>query len=226
MKINDSRSKLNDSSKGSFQNSIIKAKNLAFKPVLILFLFTICTTYTNAQYSIGLGLVGGTSTGFDFESINETVSPGVQLKMQYRVKDFLVISPNVTIFKKSEENSLSYSYFETSIDVQYNVLNNEYNRGYLIAGPTYNRTDFVLPATVNGIDAIAEGGVNRYGGNLGFGIEQKSSFYQEIMVQYKSKLKGSNFREVQFLLKIGYLMNFGKPKSFYREGAEILSDQL
>ncbi len=206
---------------GSFKSTMHLLRLISLSFIICLTSFSI-----NAQYSVGVGLVGATSTGMNFKTNKEIVSPGIQAKLQYRIKEFMAISPNVTFFRDSKMDNFSYSYFETSLDIQWNLINIEQNRGYLILGPTYNRTDFALPASVNGTDAIIEGGLNRYGGNLGVGIEQKTNFYQEFLVQYKSKLKGSSFREIQLLLKIGYLFNMGKPKSEFRKSSEVLTNKL
>jgi len=207
-------------------NSVFKFKNAYLKLIVGSLLVGLCLNYSNAQYSVGVGLVAGTSTGMNFKTNSEIIRPGIQLKFQYRIKDFMAVSPNITLFKKSEEDQFSFSYFETNLDLQWNVINNPQNRGYLILGPTYNRSSFVLPAMINGNDALIEGTMNRYGANLGFGVEQKTNFYQEFVVQYKSKLEGSGFREIQFLVKLGYQINMGRPKAEFVSGAEILNRQL
>jgi len=194
------------------------------KLILPIALFIFLSTISYAQYSIGVGLLGATSSGFNFEEETEKLAPGAQVKFQYRLNDKFVISPNVGTYLASKSGKLSFSNFEANIDLQFNVVDNQYNRGYILFGPTYNRVDFVLSARVNNSDATIGGGINRYGGFVGFGIEQKSNFYQEFVIQYKDQLIGGQFNNFQVVVKVGYLFNWGEPKETFRNEFEVMTE--
>ena len=184
------------------------------------------STMAYSQYAVGVGLVGATSTGYDFEEDTETFGVGAQLKFQYRLNSMFAVSPNVTYFLPSKEGDLDFSNLEANLDFQINVLDNEFNRGYFILGGTYNKNDFSLMGTVNGADAIISGSQDRFGGVLGFGIEQTSNFYQEIVLQYKDKPEGSLYKNVQVMIRVGYLYNMGKPKETFRKGYEVMTEEV
>jgi len=185
------------------------------KLILPFTLFILLSTFSYSQYSIGLGITGATSAGFNFETESEKFAPGVQLKFQYRLNDKFAIAPNIGTFLASKTGELSFSNLEGNIDFQFNVVDNDYNRGYLLFGPSYTRQSFVFPATVNDAITTASGSWNRYGGFLGFGVEQVSNFYQEVVVQYKTKPEGSQFNDFQVTVKLGYLFNLGKSKDTF-----------
>lgn len=193
--------------------------------ILPLALLLLCSTMAYSQYAVGLGLVGATSTGYDFEEDSETFGIGAQLKFQYRIGSMFAVAPNFTYYLPSTEGDLEFGNLEANLDFQINVLDNEYNRGYFILGGTYNKNDFTLPATVGGSDALVEGSQERFGGVLGFGIEQTSNFYQEIVVQYKDKPEDSFYKNVQILMRVGYLYNLGKPKETFRKGYEVMTEE-
>ena len=182
------------------------------KLILPFTLFMLLSTFTYSQYSVGLGLTGATSSGFNFETESEKAAPGVQLKFQYQLNDKIAIAPNIGTFLASKKGEFSFSNLEGNIDFQFNVVDNEYNRGYLLFGPTYTRQSFVLPATINDAITTVSGSWNRYGGFLGFGVQQASNFYQEVIVRYKTKPQGSEFNDFQVMVKLGYLFDWGKTK--------------
>lgn len=182
------------------------------KLILPFTLFILLSTFSYAQYSVGLGLMGATSGGFNFDTESEKAAPGVQLKFQYRLSDKFAIAPNVGTFLASKEGDLSFSNLEGNIDFQFNVVDNEYNRGYLLFGPTYNRQSFVIPVTINDAITTASGSWNRYGGFIGFGVQQSSNFYQEVIVQYRTKPVGSQLNDFQVMVKLGYLFEWRKSK--------------
>jgi len=191
-------------------------------PFTLLLFFS---TLAYSQYAVGVGLVGGTSTGFDFENGNERIAPGAQLKFQYRLNDMFAVAPNIAYFLPSELLGLKYNYFEANLDFQINVLDNDYNRGYFLLGPTFNLQSVSLPDVVEGADGILEGDFNRFGGFIGFGVEQSSNFYQEFVVQYKTKEEGTLYKEIQVMVKVGYLYNWGKPKETFRKGFEVMTEE-
>ena len=70
------------------------------------------STFSYSQYSIGLGITGATSAGFNFETESEKFAPGVQLKFQYRLNDKFAIAPNIGTFLASKKGELSFSNLE------------------------------------------------------------------------------------------------------------------
>ncbi len=193
------------------------------KSIILSFLLVLgVISISTAQFGVGLGITTGTNTAID-NLDGYKVGVGLQLKGHYVLSSKFELSPDFQYFFQTKgRDDLGYQvkgdYMDANLNIQFNTINNDYNRGYFYVGPTFGWNTVSGNAYVNGEFAgIIDFNYNAIGFNVGYGIEQAIGIYTDIKYQHKFFLS-SNFDDLepehnnfsQVVLTLGYLLRIDK----------------